>query len=214
MAINEPRLVRWVSAQGRPLCERLLGMGTLLQDDVADLTALAGAVPDDATPLDVPQTTYLTLTGADVHAYVGLVADLLAAGGDPALESAIYAGRVRPLGSILSGMDSAGAGGTGGGGGGGGLVERVVRERVRPRARQLKGLRLGALHDATRMLPELLDADWADAEEIDDGREGITPMTVGHVRGLLAFATAAVGGAINTAARARAVDAAAGDVSQ
>lgn len=189
MTTNQ-KLINEINIRMRQRAETLLGLYTIIQDDLSVFPTIASSneiINDGAIgPIDFTRQHY--------NDYVELL-NIIVSAVSPELLQAVRRLQVRAIDVILSGMGSSGN-----------EIETdplvsVLKNRIRPRSRQLRALRFIASNDV-RVMTNLLTG-LNDTEEI----EGLN-ITVGEIRVIIDFLSGLINPEINTEERAMAIDAA------
>lgn len=193
------RIAKQIREKIRPRSEQIIGIATQLADDVAALSPIASALPDDSTEIVDGQTSPLPFLNSDFHAYLDLANTLLA--GYSSIEATVEAVKVRPLASILNRYSPPDDPVTD--------AESALKNRIRPMAAHLQRLRYQFEQDEAILLDGSLLGGMADATEIDEERgDDVPPITAGQAKAIVNWGASLTSDTVITTARARAVNAA------
>jgi hypothetical protein len=197
--VTEGKLIDQMGLRARPAAEAFIGIRGLLRDVIPAMQGVTEvpAVVDDSGPIP--------FTAERWAAFLALCQQLYAGTTSPGMTYVLGALRVQPdnvIGAwyqvaLVADADPA---------------RRVYLSYVRPLALYLRRWRYKA-NDFQRNLGYLL-AGLADADLIDEGRgaEGLAPVPVAVVKGLVQFMQAMTAADVNGEAAGLAIDAACGDI--
>jgi hypothetical protein len=205
MAIIKNEILTFqVNGRMRPRAEELIGLYTILPEDILFMTEQNIVASQDIVD-DGTTTSPIPFTNQHWYDYLELISLIVsAANSNPVLISACRSLQVRGIDVILSNLSSTGDTL--------GLspTANILRNRIRPRAKIIRARRYLSNDDVRIMGPLLAQYDSQDL--IDTGREaeGLLPVPVGYCQAIIQFLGGLIDPSVNTENRAQSIDAACG----